>query len=315
MDSILSQSFPDFELILVDDGSTDNSLRLIKYYAGLDARIIYRSQENCGVSYARNVGISLSCGEYVMFVDSDDYIEKDYLKHILSIVSNNKADILIWSIETVNDTGDVIRKISPLRLGVFSRNDFLRFFVKEQYVTCQGLYGYVGNKLIKRSLLNYYTIKFNEKLSLHEDFDFFLTCYSRARSICCFDDISYKYVSNVSERAYNKKVNYLSLIAIQQKCKRLLNSANVLSWEDEQIIQRTIGLFAQAALLEYMDPCRSDVERIVCFINNNIDVKNAYATLDTKYDILRQLVLSDKKRSVLLYLKVWNLYLKFRKVR
>ena len=80
LDSILVQTFSDFELILVDDGSTDGSERLADSYALSDPRVKVVYKENGGLSSARNAGLDLACGEYIYFVDSDDYIEPDTLE-------------------------------------------------------------------------------------------------------------------------------------------------------------------------------------------------------------------------------------------
>ena len=88
IDSILNQSFTDFELILVDDGSTDNSGEIIDEYAIKDERIKVIHKENGGLSSARNVGIEYSKGNYIAFVDSDDYINKNMYKFYIKMLLN-----------------------------------------------------------------------------------------------------------------------------------------------------------------------------------------------------------------------------------
>ena len=90
VDSILSQSFTDCELILVDDGSPDKSGEICDEYASRDSRIQVIHKQNGGVSSARNAGLDVAHGEYVWFVDSDDWIENDSLKEIYNIMSNLK---------------------------------------------------------------------------------------------------------------------------------------------------------------------------------------------------------------------------------
>ena len=93
VDSILSQSYPCFELILVDDGSFDGSAELCDHYALRDRRIITIHKENGGQSSARNAGMEIACGEYLTFVDSDDYIHKDYLRILLAFARLSGAEI------------------------------------------------------------------------------------------------------------------------------------------------------------------------------------------------------------------------------
>lgn len=113
IDGILTQSFSDFELLLVDDGSTDRSGNLCDEYAAKDKRIRVIHKENGGPSAARNTGSLASSGEYITFVDSDDYIDDDYLEILYNSLISNAADIstiLITEIEEdevpVKHTGD-----------------------------------------------------------------------------------------------------------------------------------------------------------------------------------------------------------------
>ncbi len=95
VDSILSQTFSDFELILVDDGSTDNSGRLCEEYAAKDKRIRVIHKENGGLSSARNAGIDVAAGKYLGFVDSDDYIDHDMYEYLSGIIEKENADLAI----------------------------------------------------------------------------------------------------------------------------------------------------------------------------------------------------------------------------
>ena len=94
--SILKQEFKDFELILVNDGSKDNSLSLIEKFAKQDNRIKYISQENRGLSYARNRGISMSTGMYIVFVDADDWIDIKFLEISKQYIEKYNPDIITY---------------------------------------------------------------------------------------------------------------------------------------------------------------------------------------------------------------------------
>lgn len=97
VESILAQTFTDFELILVDDGSTDNSPVLCDHFAGRDSRVKVIHQKNAGVSAARNAGINTSCSDWICFVDSDDLIHHQFLSELFSAVCKNKVAISMCS--------------------------------------------------------------------------------------------------------------------------------------------------------------------------------------------------------------------------
>lgn len=103
LDSILEQTYRDFELILVDDGSPDDSPRICEEYAIKDSRVVVIHKSNGGLSDARNAGMKVAQGEYVTFIDSDDYIAKDYLAYLYTILKREQADISACSLCKVID--------------------------------------------------------------------------------------------------------------------------------------------------------------------------------------------------------------------
>lgn len=105
--SIQKQTEKDIEIILVDDGSTDNSGAICDRYAKEDARILVLHQENGGLSAARNAGIRISTADYLVFIDSDDYVDADLVKTALSAALENEADIVAYGYEKVTESGEV----------------------------------------------------------------------------------------------------------------------------------------------------------------------------------------------------------------
>lgn len=100
LDSIINQTMQDIEVIIVDDGSTDNSLKICQEYAKNDKRILIHSQKNKGVSAARNMGLKLATGDFIGFVDSDDYIEPDTYSIALEHMSDD-VDVIIWDVNLI----------------------------------------------------------------------------------------------------------------------------------------------------------------------------------------------------------------------
>ena len=106
IDSVLNQTFSDFEVILVNDGSTDSSGEICDEYVEKDERVTVIHQKNGGLSVARNIGLSEANGKYVYFLDSDDYISENALATLLNIAENDSSDIVFFDAVSFTDTDD-----------------------------------------------------------------------------------------------------------------------------------------------------------------------------------------------------------------
>ena len=147
LDSILGQSEPDFELILINDGGTETETAICERYAAMDERIIYRRQENQGLSAARNAGLALYRGEWLMFVDSDDWVHRDFCRNALKAVQDTGADIAVFDLAFTlgNSTeGQILRTALPS--GTCTGTEALAARLQA------GIAGFVWNKIYRRSL-------------------------------------------------------------------------------------------------------------------------------------------------------------------
>lgn len=155
--SLFAQSFQDFEIICVDDGSSDGSLRILNEYASRDSRIKVLSQKNAGQSVARNRALSLAMGEFISFVDSDDYISSDFLKSLYEAACENNADISITSYNIIEKGSTMVRYDLDCSLENLFEKKLPRV-----------LNGMCCNKLFRRSFLEKYNIRFPEGI-FYED--------------------------------------------------------------------------------------------------------------------------------------------------
>ncbi len=167
IDSILNQTYKDFELILVDDGSPDNSGKICDEYAKKDNRIKVIHKENGGVSSARNCGIDAAKGKYICFVDSDDYPCINYLLDMINMCKKfDGCDLLLGGFNVVSDYKSNIEKkvlfTEDHNYSCVSRLDFIRMY--EKWVIQMP-----WNKLYKLKIIKTSKIRFDENLSLGED--------------------------------------------------------------------------------------------------------------------------------------------------
>ena len=167
IDSILVQTFTNFELLLVDDGSPDRCGEMCEEYAQKDERIRVFHQENAGVSTARNKGLAEAYGKYIVFVDSDDYILPAYLEDLYNELSEHKGSgVVIESVIKLYPNGVMQPSVFP-NLD-FSSED--RFRVLTDLVDKN--IGYPHSKIYSRDIIKKYSLSFLSSISLLEDFFF-----------------------------------------------------------------------------------------------------------------------------------------------
>lgn len=196
--SILTQSFRDFELIIVDDGSEDSSFSVCCGYAQRDSRIKLFRQMNKGVSAARNTGIANAVGEYIVFVDGDDYASINYLTNL----DKSDADLVIAGFHTEDEYGNEmqITEYSPLRYSVSSPS-----IIRNQFEN--SLFNNVYSKRFRRSILHRESLFFDDSLSLGEDTCFTVSYLRYIDSIETIPNIDYSYVKYTSrETLTNQKI-------------------------------------------------------------------------------------------------------------
>ena len=201
--SILSQTFNDLELILINDGSSDKSGKICDKYSKKDNRIKVIHKENGGVSTARNLGLDNARGDYVMFVDSDDWLQKEAVKKLVDKIENCNADFCCGSflnIGAINSTAHLITnfdKTNKTDAGAFYS------FISEMFLG-------VCAKLFKRSIIKQNKIRFQKNITYLEDTIYLYRYLQNCDSVCSVSDIVYFYnVINFSSatKKYHPQIN------------------------------------------------------------------------------------------------------------
>lgn len=184
--SVINQSISNFELILVDDGSTDKSKIICQRFLN-DNRVRYYYKTNGGVSSARNFGIKKSSGNWLCFIDADDWVESDYLKNI---ISKNNADLVISNIKSINEKGvkfNSLHSKSEMRTESFFVPD--DFFDGNQFILSNSPVA----KTFKTDIIINNNIYFNEHLKNGEDFIFVLQYALKCKTIEFNNQFNYCY--------------------------------------------------------------------------------------------------------------------------
>ena len=224
LDSIARQSYNDFEVIIIDDGSTDHSSQIISRYIRSDSRFFLFQQVNRGVSAARNTGLKMARGEYITFVDPDDWIDKDMYSIMLKGAFQDNYDIIICNWFVANEDGTISKHLISGQIDIRSNCDLLTEIKK--------IGACVWNKIFRAALINEW---FPEEISIGEDW-LFLASYCKNDIYTLYIDMPLYYYRSRADSAMNNVDNkrFLSVIAnrkivdiskeISKKCYYIIES-------------------------------------------------------------------------------------------
>lgn len=185
---LLTQSFPDFEVLLINDGSTDDSGVLCNAIARRDSRFHHLPQENGGVSSARNRGISAARGEYITFLDADDDIPANYLECLLAAAEQTHSQMAVCDVAVITDGAETSR--FSCKASVLSQTQALNHILSRRYIN-SGPYA----KLFRRDVISEITFP---PLKAYEDILFVLEATCRCTGIAVTVETEYRYIQNSS---------------------------------------------------------------------------------------------------------------------
>lgn len=281
--SVIKQTYPEWELILVDDGSVDNSLSILHEYEKVDSRIHVVHQENAGPGIARNKGISIATGEYIVFIDSDDEIRTDYFE----LLSKKNEDVVFIDINQVDEKFNLIKKEYMSEFRQMSKDAFLR-----QQMTGKINWGGV-RKAVKKDLLLNKRIRFSEHKIGEEAIYSFLILYN-AESFSFIDKPVYEYVNRVGSQSDLSLDDPWGEIVTALKKK-------IIELDSYSVYANTINAFMMTAAIVSLDKMALKYEyhafkklaRIrIQKLNKDIDIKYRidFHSLDKKVIILYPLL-------------------------
>ncbi len=237
LESLLSQAADDVELLLVDDGSSDRSPEICDRYAAEHPNIRCIHQANQGVSAARNAALDMARGEFLLFVDSDDYVSNKYFSVIRRELTGGEQDLLSFSCAT---TAEKLGTSAGKRSEAVTQAETAVMFadlLREQYL------GSLWNKCFRRSIVERYHIRFLPALRISEDLTFIFTYLLHAKGIRCFDDRLYFYTVDDAASLSKKQRTYLTehlLTANNEMRSQLGISSERYSKRDLRVIGKAL---------------------------------------------------------------------------
>lgn len=244
IDSIINQTYKDIEIILIDDGSTDNSGDICDKYADKYGNIKTIHQENAGVSEARNLGISVAEGEFIICVDSDDIIERNMIEEMVSCI-NDDVNVVLCAVDLFNthyykERRNRIQSYIK-KNGIIDIKEFIASASKSMF---QPYFGAPYNKLIRKMFIEKYELKYLEGACLAEDMCFCYEMYSHLTRIGICDKVLYHHRINAG-KSLSRKKHTIGEIEIRFK---EINNVIDMFCNRQKLNKRYIALFKQQIL-------------------------------------------------------------------
>lgn len=195
LDSIIQQDFTDYEVVLIDDGSTDESSTICKDFCQRDSRFRYYRQENGGVSKARNTGLTLTTGQWICFSDADDTLPPSALSTLWKLYADDGVELTMGSYALVGEPEKKRRGEKTFELRLDNVGCANLMFLTHEY----GYQGYLWNKLFKAIIIREHNLHFNESFHFNEDRLFCIEYISAMKGACVFTSQTvYEYHRNSS---------------------------------------------------------------------------------------------------------------------
>lgn len=210
LDSIIHQTYKQLEIILIDDGSPDKCGQICDAYKSIDNRIIVIHQQNRGVSAARNAGLKIASGEYIGFIDPDDWIAPDMYEKLIAALINHHADISCCAVKQVDENRNEYSKGDDLIPKVMDQTSFIRQILTPPHYVYQS----VWNKLYKRSLI---TCNFDEHARICEDALFLIQYCGNIKKATFEDSTHYFVFQRPGSAIRSDKQNSVNALPIHKK--------------------------------------------------------------------------------------------------
>ena len=271
IDSVLKQNYCDWELLIINDGSTDNTLKIINEYQEY-TKIKVINQKNAGPSSARNKGLEFANGKYITFLDSDDYLDENYIKVLIESIDNN--DMVICNYYIFNNNGIYENKINKKNVNIYDKAHYGEMIYK---LKNNNLLNTNWNKMYKLSIIKNNNLLFDTNYKNGEDIRFNYQYLKYANTVKIISDKLYYYKINENGLTHSNAENMID------------RYIKLLSYECDYFYENNLNLRVIQKLL---------IKSI--FIINDIDrcEKNDYISIYLKLDNNRNNIIKFIKNSL-----------------
>lgn len=304
--SILNQTYKNLEIIAIDDGSLDNTLVILNKFKEKDNRVNIISKKNTGVSDSRNIGIKSSTGDYLMFVDADDFLEEDAVEKLYNVLINNKVNIVRGMYRRISEKG-------ALEENNISKYNNVNNYEIVKYILNGDISCYVWLLMIKKKILKKYNIEFDKDLKIMEDTIFYIKIIEKEK-IYFLNEIIYNYVQNDESATgnINKTLEiYKNMIKAEKKIINSLKENNL--WKDElnsiAVKKILVNGICNNTWNIYKAKDKKQLKKFIKYVNEQKEIKENILNTDLKNiridkKLIINLIINKKIKTLLLIYKV-----------
>lgn len=246
LESVVNQTYQNLQVIIINDGSTDNSAEICQKFSEKDDRIEFINKQNEGVSIARNIGIEKSKGEWIYFLDSDDFLEKNTFESLFEQAQENNADIIQFGLNTIKD-GKIIDTDFPKTESFENVKDFITN--NKMRPLCAWLYFIKANKILENN------IYFNEKLKHYEDGLFMYRVLIHCHKIITLNEVYYNQVlspNSVTRKPKTTKIVMDCIDYVDNLCNEVRKNHQTLNFKNE-IVLLSKQIFSETIAIENLE--------------------------------------------------------------
>lgn len=274
IDSLINQTYSNLEIILINDGSTDNSGIICDKYMSIDQRIKVIHQQNKGVSAARNAGLKIARGDYITFVDSDDWLENNAYSVLVADIQDNSADAVFCGYKIFDEFEELLRIVSPQKQGIVKMAEALY-----QILGMKKKMDYYGtapwNKLIRKDYI--VNLLFDEKLNELEDGLFLVEAIQRCTTVYLESDplINYRIRKNsISHKEGISRAHVDKIIAYEEIKGKIVQNKKLYNIVNSCMFNYAVRMLSEAyitgektlcnEILEYLAKAEKDGRVFYC---------------------------------------------------
>lgn len=272
LNSIINQTYKNLEIIVINDGSTDNTMEILNNIS--DERIIVKSIVNGGVSNARNIGIRCSKGKYIMFVDADDYIDLTTIEFLINVIKENNVDIIRYNgfIEKYNHTFDKlefpIETFTKLDSTTDSASIIDIFNNPNKSLRCYSPLLFMKNENL---------IEFNTELSYLEDKVFYLENLLASKTVLFIDEPLYYYMYNDTSKTKKSDKIVKNFTDILESKKFVLEIVKKHGFNNEKLIDASYGILLLYRLEFFVGKMAySETRKIITEVMQNVELRKQF---------------------------------------